>query len=81
MLGRDESKLSESVLTWYTRAELARVLRDQVIINAILQRTQNYDRAGVANLQTLDRFVGQDVFLGCCKSEKEKNQICKGLLQ
>lgn len=57
----------EQMRTWNTRSELVGVFGDQIVVDSILERTQDDDRPCVVDRQTLHRFVRQYILVRCCK--------------
>lgn len=58
-------------LTWHAAAEFVRELRDEVVVDAILERTEDNDRSGVLYGELLDSLVRQHIFFAACNFQYE----------
>lgn len=53
-------------LTWYTGGEVARVLRDKVIVDSVLERTQDNDRPDVVDRRVHYSFITENDLTFAC---------------
>lgn len=62
-------------LTWHTAAKFVRELRDEVVVDAILERTEDNDGSCVLYGELLDSLVRQHIFFAACNFQYEYSAV------